>query len=121
MPAPYNFPPPQLFPDAGYISPTDIYNTTDPTDTLNAVIGPGEQPAGPGWTAVFNTIWPGQGYTNVGCDAIQLAYVSLPGDANRDGTVDVNDLTIVLAHYGRTGMTWSRASSPGAARWTSTT
>ena len=32
---------------------------------------------------------------------------ALPGDANLDGTVDINDLTIVLAHYGQTGMTWS--------------
>ena len=32
---------------------------------------------------------------------------ALPGDANLDGTVDINDLTIVLAHYGQTsGMTW---------------
>ena len=32
---------------------------------------------------------------------------ALPGDANLDGTVDINDLTIVLAHYGQSsGMTW---------------
>ena len=31
----------------------------------------------------------------------------LMGDANLDGKVDINDLTIVLAHYGQTGMTWS--------------
>ena len=30
----------------------------------------------------------------------------LAGDANLDGKVDINDLTIVLAHYGSTGMTW---------------
>ena len=29
-----------------------------------------------------------------------------PGDANYDGKVDINDLTIVLAHYGQTDMTW---------------
>ena len=33
---------------------------------------------------------------------------ALPGDANLDGTVDINDLTIVLAHYGQTGTTWSQ-------------
>ena len=27
----------------------------------------------------------------------------LPGDANGDGTVDINDLTIVLANYGQSG------------------
>ena len=32
---------------------------------------------------------------------------ALPGDANLDGTVDINDLTIVLAHYGQTtDTTW---------------
>ena len=37
----------------------------------------------------------------------------LPGDANGDGTVDINDLTIVLAHYGQTGMTWSQGEFTG--------
>ena len=32
----------------------------------------------------------------------------LSGDANCDGKVDINDLTIVLANYGQaTGMSWS--------------
>ena len=31
-----------------------------------------------------------------------------PGDANGDGRVDVNDLTIVLTNFGRTGTTWSQ-------------
>jgi hypothetical protein len=31
----------------------------------------------------------------------------LLGDANYDGKVDINDLTVVLANYGQTGMTWS--------------
>ena len=30
----------------------------------------------------------------------------LPGDANLDGKVDINDLTIVLARYGQSGITW---------------
>ena len=44
-----------------------------------------------------------------------------PGDANLDGQVDINDLAIVLTNFGQTGMTWAQASSPGTARWTSTT
>ena len=33
----------------------------------------------------------------------------LPGDANNDGRVDINDLTIVLTNFGRTGgMMWSQ-------------
>ena len=39
-----------------------------------------------------------------------------PGDANRDGIVDVNDLTIVLSHFGRTGMTWSGGDFNGDGR-----
>jgi hypothetical protein len=37
----------------------------------------------------------------------------LAGDANGDGKVDINDLTIVLAHYGQTGMTWSQGEFTG--------
>jgi hypothetical protein len=34
--------------------------------------------------------------------------VPLPGDANLDGKVDINDLTVVLAHYNQTnGTSWS--------------
>ena len=46
---------------------------------------------------------------------------TLPGDANLDGKVDINDLTIVLATTARPARRGSRASSPGTARWTSTT
>jgi hypothetical protein len=37
----------------------------------------------------------------------------LSGDANYDGKVDINDLTIVLANYGQTGMTWSQGEFTG--------
>ena len=33
---------------------------------------------------------------------------TIPGDANLDGKVDVNDLTIVLTNFDQTGMTWSQ-------------
>jgi hypothetical protein len=36
-----------------------------------------------------------------------------PGDANGDGRVDINDLTIVLANYNQTGMTWSQGEFTG--------
>ena len=45
----------------------------------------------------------------------------MPGDANLDNRVDINDLTVVLAHYGQAGMGWSQGNSPGAAGWISTT
>ena len=38
---------------------------------------------------------------------------ALPGDANSDGRVDINDLTVVLAHYDQTGMTWSQGEFTG--------
>ena len=39
-----------------------------------------------------------------------VAAEALPGDANLDGTVDINDLTIVLSHFGQ---------SVGAYGWSS--
>jgi probable HAF family extracellular repeat protein len=38
----------------------------------------------------------------------------LPGDANGDGKVDVNDLTIVLTNFGKTGMAWSQGEFTGS-------
>ena len=37
----------------------------------------------------------------------------IPGDANADGRVDINDLTIVLANYNKSGMTWSEGDFTG--------
>ena len=37
----------------------------------------------------------------------------LPGDANLDGQVDINDLTVVLSHYDQTGMTWTEGEFTG--------
>ena len=34
--------------------------------------------------------------------------IAEPGDANGDGKVDINDLTIVLTNFGQSGMTWSQ-------------
>ena len=36
-----------------------------------------------------------------------------PGDANGDGMVDVNDLTIVLTNYGQLGRVWSQGCMDG--------
>jgi probable HAF family extracellular repeat protein len=38
----------------------------------------------------------------------------LYGDAVLNGTVDINDLTVVLANYGQTGMTWSQGEFTGS-------
>ena len=45
----------------------------------------------------------------------------MPGDANYDGKVDINDLTIVLASYNQSGKLGRRAISTATARSTSTT
>ena len=51
-----------------------------------------------------------------------LLQALLPGDANEDGRVDINDLTIVLANYGQSGRVWVAGRiHRRAARWTSTT
>ena len=41
------------------------------------------------------------------------SYVRSPGDANSDGRVDINDLTVVLAHYGQTGQAWTQGEFTG--------
>ena len=53
------------------------------------------------YTASFNTATNSIAITG-------LYTVPTPGDANGDGKVDINDLTIVLTNYGQTGMIWSQ-------------
>ena len=36
-----------------------------------------------------------------------------PGDANKDGKVDINDLTIVLTNYGKAGQAWTQGVMDG--------
>ena len=38
----------------------------------------------------------------------------MPGDANLDHKVDINDLTIVLANYSQTGMDWAQGDFTGS-------
>ena len=52
--------------------------------------------SGPAWNSAGDQISP-QSYL----------LSPLGGDANLDGKVDINDLTIVLAHAGQTGMSWT--------------
>ena len=42
-----------------------------------------------------------------------VIYTPTLGDANLDGRVDINDLTIVLSHFGKTGMTWTQGEFTG--------
>jgi hypothetical protein len=54
-------------------------------------------------------------YTDAANDTMQafVIYAPLPGDANLDNRVDINDLTIVLSHYNQTGMTWTEGEFTG--------
>jgi hypothetical protein len=55
------------------------------------------------------------GYTPQGkpAEGVMASYYRLPGDANLDGKVDINDLTIVLTDYGKSGMVWSQGDLNG--------
>ena len=43
----------------------------------------------------------------IDCSLHSYLLSPVAGDANLDGKVDINDLTIVLTNYGQTGMSWS--------------
>jgi hypothetical protein len=45
--------------------------------------------------------------------SLGVTVTKYPGDANGDGRVDINDLTIVLAHYNQTGMVWTQGEFTG--------
>jgi probable HAF family extracellular repeat protein len=94
-----------------------IYDATNGTQDLNNLVVDDGSDAG--WTLKYATGITNSGYisgygTVAGgaTDAFLLTPV-LPGDANEDGKVDVNDLTIVLSHYGQTGTTWNQGEFTG--------
>ena len=45
--------------------------------------------------------------------SLQAGAPLMPGDANGDGKVDINDLTIVLTHYNKSGVIWSQGDANG--------
>jgi probable HAF family extracellular repeat protein len=55
----------------------------------------------------------GYGTYNGTPSAFALLDYLMPGDANGDGKVDINDLTVVLTNYGKTGMSWSQGCMDG--------
>jgi hypothetical protein len=102
---PYQF---QIFAWTGsYVDPSTPYNSY--TDAVNgaAIVGTSgvfEEQAAPAGGVDFGTSY---NYGFLDMPAIVMK-PSLPGDANLDGRVDINDLTIVLTNYGQTGMTWTQ-------------
>ena len=51
--------------------------------------------------------------TNQGTYLAFIATSAVPGDANLDGNVDINDLTIVLTNYNQAGAAWSQGDFNG--------
>ena len=58
----------------------------------------------------------GSGTNSRRADRCVLLTPATPGDANLDGKVDINDLTIVLTNFGQTGMTWTQGEFTGDGR-----
>ncbi|NLE28312.1 MAG: hypothetical protein GX629_01425 [Phycisphaerae bacterium] len=52
--------------------------------------------------------WKSQEYTKFGLHKLVATLVSIPGDANRDGMVNVGDLGILAANYGGSDKTWEQ-------------
>jgi probable HAF family extracellular repeat protein len=81
---------------------------------LNSMISPAA-----GWTLQYaqavssNGYIAGYGVNSAGATDAYLLTPALPGDANLDGKVDINDLTIVLAHYNQSGTTWAGGEFTG--------
>jgi hypothetical protein len=67
--------------------------------------------AGQAWTSGGNYYVQLDG-SGGGVEAI-ASVVNNPGDANGDKRVDINDLTIVLTNYGKTGQVWSQGDMDG--------
>jgi hypothetical protein len=61
-------------------------------------------------TATATTV----GQTAGGDISALYATAPLPGDANLDGVVDINDLTIVLTNYGQSGANWLTGDFDGS-------
>ena len=92
-----------------------IWDSTDGMRDVNTVFA-NEIPAG--WTLTSATGIDNNGDivgygTNGTYNEGFLLTATLPGDANGDGKVDINDLTIVLSHYGQTGMSWGQGEFTG--------
>jgi probable HAF family extracellular repeat protein len=93
-----------------------VYSNGTMTDLNSLIIGPNpfsELQVAYGISSNGEYI-VGDGTTSTGNTHGFLLTAAIPGDAIGDGTVDINDLTIVLTHYGQTGQTWSDGEFTGS-------
>ena len=100
---PYEF---QIFAWTGsYVNPGVNYSSYSAAQSGTAMVGQSgifSEQAAPVGGVDFNTSY-NMGFLDM--PAIDMR-PSLQGDCNLDGRVDINDLTIVLSHYGLADMTW---------------
>jgi hypothetical protein len=70
-----------------------------------------------GWSQVptgYPVAVPMSSYASRISDRLQwIESLIFPGDANLDGAIDVNDLSVVLTNYDRTGMAWAQGDFNG--------
>ena len=66
----------------------------------------------PGTSGYAGQLSPGAYYVQLDATGGGVETV-VPGDANLDGRVDINDLTVVLANYNKAGMTWAQGEFTG--------
>ncbi len=92
----------------------DVYFWRGTETSYAAAAAAGEDVANTGWFAagLMTTAFP-LNSTFEYMPSVVLQPALLSGDANGDGRVDVNDLTIVLSHFGQTGMTWAQGEFTG--------
>ena len=89
------------------------YAGTSPAATIESILAAGYAAKfAPGSACIYSSTAAANGWVlgwaDNGAGVVTVAPV-LPGDANWDGRVDINDLTVVLTNFGGTGMTWQGA------------
>ncbi len=93
----------------------NLYAWTGDSNSFAAAVAAGAAVAISGpfqvGTTMYGEMPQSTAFTNM---PSMLLEPSITGDANLDGKVDINDLTIVLAHYGQTGMTWADGEFTGS-------
>jgi hypothetical protein len=112
---------------SGWTFATTGYTAGDPA-YLSLAIGGGNLREGLGVWSYSGSAWTELGAPDLtfdgnfadftatalnGCDYAIGGVPAIPGDANCDGRVDINDLTIVLANYNTTGTTWTQGEFTG--------